>query len=404
MAGDDGCAAGRARVSHRVLLENDRVRVPDVVIEPRAREPEHTHQAPSVNDHRLASSRVQRHVQQLAIIPSSSGHPRAAPAGTEAIRPAPPLVRDEEGTPPPEVPGYRQLASISRARATAAAITAIAVDAQRCAIRERHEHLRAFRVMLIDPDMDLAEQAAQTLLPGCHPSLNLCPHIGRKVIHAARPACVTDPAPAVVRCAHADSVLVPVLPDQTRRVRFTPPVRKDRRAINVPLARVISGQYRPPPVITIRRSEPVTGVCGTPSKLVMRVRFPSPAPAQKPRSACESEKPTGGWPALFGGIRATDGPQRPGITHPRWPASSSFVLASAPEGARPRALQLDPGRAAARDRQPRGKPANQHQPDDPMVTGPGHLALLTSRDPMGDDLIAAPSPARPGRARFEEVP
>jgi quercetin dioxygenase-like cupin family protein len=34
--------------SHRVILENDRVRVLEVVIEPRGREPEHTHQAPSV--------------------------------------------------------------------------------------------------------------------------------------------------------------------------------------------------------------------------------------------------------------------------------------------------------------------------------------------------------------------
>jgi hypothetical protein len=34
--------------SHRVLLENNHVRVLDVVIEPGAREPEHTHQAPSV--------------------------------------------------------------------------------------------------------------------------------------------------------------------------------------------------------------------------------------------------------------------------------------------------------------------------------------------------------------------
>jgi quercetin dioxygenase-like cupin family protein len=34
--------------SHRVLLENDWVRVLEVVIEPGAREPEHTHQAPSV--------------------------------------------------------------------------------------------------------------------------------------------------------------------------------------------------------------------------------------------------------------------------------------------------------------------------------------------------------------------
>jgi hypothetical protein len=34
--------------SHRVLLDNDRVRVLEVVIEPGAREPEHTHQAASV--------------------------------------------------------------------------------------------------------------------------------------------------------------------------------------------------------------------------------------------------------------------------------------------------------------------------------------------------------------------
>jgi hypothetical protein len=34
--------------SHRLLLENDRVRVLDVVIEPGAREPEHTHRAESV--------------------------------------------------------------------------------------------------------------------------------------------------------------------------------------------------------------------------------------------------------------------------------------------------------------------------------------------------------------------
>src|SRR5215831_5333034 len=37
-----------APASHRLVLENDRVRVLEVVIEPGAREPEHTHQAPSV--------------------------------------------------------------------------------------------------------------------------------------------------------------------------------------------------------------------------------------------------------------------------------------------------------------------------------------------------------------------
>jgi hypothetical protein len=37
-----------APASHRLLLDNDRVRVLEVVIEPRTREPEHTHQAVSV--------------------------------------------------------------------------------------------------------------------------------------------------------------------------------------------------------------------------------------------------------------------------------------------------------------------------------------------------------------------
>jgi hypothetical protein len=37
-----------APASHRVLLDNERVRVLEVVIEPGTREPEHTHQAPSV--------------------------------------------------------------------------------------------------------------------------------------------------------------------------------------------------------------------------------------------------------------------------------------------------------------------------------------------------------------------
>jgi len=37
-----------ASASHRLLLENDRGTGPDVVIEPRTREPKHTHQAPSV--------------------------------------------------------------------------------------------------------------------------------------------------------------------------------------------------------------------------------------------------------------------------------------------------------------------------------------------------------------------
>jgi hypothetical protein len=37
-----------APASHRVLVDNDRVRVLEVVIEPGTREPEHTHRTPSV--------------------------------------------------------------------------------------------------------------------------------------------------------------------------------------------------------------------------------------------------------------------------------------------------------------------------------------------------------------------
>jgi hypothetical protein len=41
-------ALAAAPASHRVLLDNDRVRVLEVTIEPGTREPEHTHQAHSV--------------------------------------------------------------------------------------------------------------------------------------------------------------------------------------------------------------------------------------------------------------------------------------------------------------------------------------------------------------------
>jgi hypothetical protein len=37
-----------APASHRVLLDNNQMRVLEAVIEPRTREPEHAHQAPSV--------------------------------------------------------------------------------------------------------------------------------------------------------------------------------------------------------------------------------------------------------------------------------------------------------------------------------------------------------------------
>ena len=48
--------------SHRVLLENDRIRVLEVVIESGVREPEHTHRAVSVmiiDEHRFHAIRLE---------------------------------------------------------------------------------------------------------------------------------------------------------------------------------------------------------------------------------------------------------------------------------------------------------------------------------------------------------
>jgi len=59
---------------------------------------------------------------------------------------------------------------------------------------------------------------------------------------------------------------------------------RSHRAINVPLARATTGQLRLPAATRTPRSAPMSRVCGHPSKLVMRVRFPSPAPARKPSS------------------------------------------------------------------------------------------------------------------------
>src|ERR1039457_6259537 len=50
-----------------------------------------------------------------------------------------------------------------------------------------------------------------------------------------------------------------------------------RQALGVPLTRVIQSQSRSPPGTRTRRPASVTAIGGTPSKLVMRVRFPSPA-------------------------------------------------------------------------------------------------------------------------------
>jgi hypothetical protein len=53
---------------------------------------------------------------------------------------------------------------------------------------------------------------------------------------------------------------------------------QDRRAISGPLATVTRGQSRPLRRIGVASSAGLTAVRHTPSKLVMRVRFPSPAP------------------------------------------------------------------------------------------------------------------------------
>ena len=67
----------------------------------------------------------------------------------------------------------------------------------------------------------------------------------------------------------------------------------------------------------------------------------------------------------------------------RLPASSSFVLAAA----RLRALQLDPGRAAGRPGQLRGRIQKNSQPSPTarVVTGSGPYALLTLVALMGAD-------------------
>jgi len=80
-------------------------------------------------------------------------------------------------------------------------------------------------------------------------------------------------------------------------------------------------------------------------------------------------------------------PSSPPIIFRRLPASSSFVLAAA----RLRALQLDPGRAAARPgaaarKDPEEQSAQPGRQD--VVTGPGPHALLTPMALMGADVSA----------------
>jgi hypothetical protein len=70
---------------------------------------------------------------------------------------------------------------------------------------------------------------------------------------------------------------------------------RDRWAISRPLATVKDGQPRLLRSIRVSSSAALTAVCHTPSKLVMRVRFPSPAPGIYPRvSGCSPLRLRGG--------------------------------------------------------------------------------------------------------------
>ena len=86
----------------------------------------------------------------------------------------------------------------------------------------------------------------------------------------------------------------------------------------------------------------------------------------------------------------------------RLPASSSFVLAAA----RLRALQLDPGRAAGRPGQLRGRIQKNSQPSPAarVVTGPGPYALLTLVALMGAaERASAARPYVTGIARLAQL-
>src|SRR5690348_4605857 len=89
---------------------------------------------------------------------------------------------------------------------------------------------------------------------------------------------------------------------------------------------------------------------------------------------------------LPGNHNPAGSPTPPIIGH-RLPASSSFVLARALTGAAAAGAPAGPtARAAARNRQLRGKPAKAVLTPNPatqQVTGPAHHALLTDDSPMG---------------------
>jgi hypothetical protein len=74
---------------------------------------------------------------------------------------------------------------------------------------------------------------------------------------------------------------------RARRAALTAPGGRrsvhDRRAIGVPLARVTRGQPRPLADTYTRRSAPLAAVIAALPKLIVRVRFSSPAPLLKPQ-------------------------------------------------------------------------------------------------------------------------
>ncbi len=85
--------------SHRLLFENDRVRVLEIVIEPGAREPEHTHKWPSVMIvDRLARIRYYEHGAQTFQSPPDAV-PQPGPKATWMEPEGPHSVENIDTTP-----------------------------------------------------------------------------------------------------------------------------------------------------------------------------------------------------------------------------------------------------------------------------------------------------------------
>ena len=103
----------------------------------------------------------------------------------------------------------------------------------------------------------------------------------------------TWPAP-LTGGSTADGMISRAVRAGVRRVVGPDRTQLRHRAIGVPLTRVIRGQSRSAPGTRTRRPAPTTAMRGTPSKLVMRVRFPSPAPMFHRRSGhlCRAPPPS----------------------------------------------------------------------------------------------------------------